>query len=60
MRLIHKSTFERNVAQCHIGLKHVLSSQFDATPDHKGVGGVPECASKGARKVRFAAPHQSA
>jgi hypothetical protein len=60
MRLVHKSTSKRNVAQRHLGLKHVLSSQFDATPDHKGVWGVPECAPKGARKVRFAAPHQSA
>ena len=58
MRLIRKSTFKRNVAQRHIGLKHVLSSQFDATPDHKGVGGVPECAFKGARKVPFAALYQ--
>jgi hypothetical protein len=60
MRLIYKSTSKRNVAQWHIGLKHVLGSQFDATPDHKGVWGVPECAPKRARKVRFAAPHQSA
>jgi signal transduction histidine kinase/ligand-binding sensor domain-containing protein len=60
MRLIDKSAFKRNVAQRHIGLKHVPSSQFDATPDHKGVWGVPECAPKGARKVRFAAPHQHA
>jgi hypothetical protein len=60
MRLIYKSTAKRNVAQWHIGLKHMLGSQFDATPDHKGVWGVPECAPKGARKVRFAAPHQSA
>jgi hypothetical protein len=60
MRLIHKSTFKRNVPQRHLRLKHVLRSQFDATPDHKGVGRVPECAPKGARKVRFAAPHQSA
>jgi hypothetical protein len=60
MCLIHKSTSKRNVAQRPIGLKHVLGSQFDAAPDHKCVGGVPECAPKGARKVRFAAPHQSA
>lgn len=60
MRLIDKSAFKRNVAQRHIGLKHVLSSQFDATTDHKGMGGVAECAPKGARKVRFAAPHQRA
>jgi len=60
MRLIYKSASKRNVAQRHIGIKHVVSSQFDATPDHKGMGGVPECAPKGARKVRFAAPHQSA
>jgi hypothetical protein len=38
MRLIYKSTSKRNVAQRHIGLKHVLGSQSDATPDHKGVG----------------------
>jgi hypothetical protein len=38
MRLIDKSTSKRNVAQRHIGLKHVLGSQFDATPDHKRVG----------------------
>jgi hypothetical protein len=60
MRLIYKSASQRNVAQRHIGLKHVLGSQFDATPDYEGVGGVPECAPEGARKVRFAAPHQSA
>jgi hypothetical protein len=60
MRLIHKSTSKRNVAQRPMGLKHVLSSQFDATPDHKGVGGVTECAPKGARKMRFASPHQGA
>ncbi|SRR6266481_2978207 len=60
MRLIHKSTSKRNVAQRHIGLKHVLRSEFDATPDHKGVGGAPECAPKGARKVRFATPYQRA
>jgi len=59
MRLIHKATAKRNVAQTHIGLKHVFGSQFDATPDHKGVGGVSEYALKGARKVRFAATHQS-
>jgi hypothetical protein len=59
MRLIHKATSKRDVAQRHIGLKHVFGSQFDATPDHKGVGGVPEYAPKGARKVRFAATHQS-
>jgi hypothetical protein len=60
MRLIDKSTSKRNVAQRHIGLKHVLGSQFDATPNHKGVGGVPECAPKGSRKVRLAAPYQRA
>jgi hypothetical protein len=60
MRLIDKSDLKRNVAQRHIGLKHVLGSQFDATPDHKGVGGAPECAPEGAREVRFAAPHQCA
>jgi hypothetical protein len=38
MRLIYESTSKRNVAQRHIGLKHALSSQFDATPDHKGMG----------------------
>jgi len=38
MRLIDKSTSKRNVAQRQIGLKHVLSGQFDATPDDKGVG----------------------
>jgi signal transduction histidine kinase/streptogramin lyase len=60
MRLIYKSTGKRDVAQRHIGIKHVLSSQFDATPDHKGVRGAPECAPKSARKVRLAAPHQGA
>jgi hypothetical protein len=60
MRLIDKSASKRNVAQRHIGLKHVRSSQFDATPNHKGVGGVPECAPKGSRKVRLAAPYQRA
>jgi hypothetical protein len=60
MRLIHKSTSKRNVTQRHIGLQHVPSSQFDATPDYEGVGGVPECASKGARKVRFAALNECA
>ena len=58
MRLIYKSTAKRNVAQWQIGLKHMLGSQFDATPDYKGVGGVPECAFKGARKVPFAALYQ--
>ena len=58
MRLIRKSTFERDVAQRHIGLKHVLGSQFDATPDHKAVGRASECVSKGAGKVRFAALYQ--
>ena len=60
MRLICKSASKRNIAQGHIGLKHVLSGQFDTAPDHKGVGGVSECALKGARKVRFAALHQGA
>jgi hypothetical protein len=60
MRLIRESAAERNIAQRHIGLKHILGSQFDPAPDHEGVGGVSECASKGARKVRFAAPHQNA
>jgi hypothetical protein len=60
MRLIRESASKRNIAQGHIGLKHILGSQFDATSDHKGMGGVSEGASKGARKVRFAAPHQSA
>jgi hypothetical protein len=41
MRLIHKATSERNIGQRHIGLKHVLGSQFDATPDYEDVGGVP-------------------
>ena len=60
MGLIHKATSKRNVAQWHIRLKHVLGSQFDATPDHKGVRGVAECAPEGAREVRFAARHQGA
>jgi hypothetical protein len=59
MRVIHKSTTKRDVAQRHIGLQHVFGSQFDATPDHKGMGRVPKCGPEGARKVRFAAPHQS-
>jgi hypothetical protein len=59
MRVIHKSTPKRDVAQRHIGLQHVFGSQFDATPDHKGMGRVPKCGPEGARKVRFAAPHQS-
>ena len=60
MRLIHKSTSKRNVAQRHLGLKHVLGGQVDATADYEGVGGVTEGAPKGARKVRFAAQYQSA
>ena len=60
MRLIRKSASKRNIAQGHIGLQHILGSQFDPTPDHKSVGGVSEGASKGARKVRFAAPHEDA
>jgi hypothetical protein len=60
MRLIRKSASKRNIAQGHIGLQHILGSQFDATPNHKGMRGVSERASKGARKVCFAAPHQSA
>jgi hypothetical protein len=59
MRVIHKTTTKRDVAQGHIGLQHVFGSQFDATPDHKGMGRVPKCGPEGARKVRFAAPHQS-
>ena len=55
MRVIDKSGSKRNVAQRHIGIEHVLGSQFDATPDHEGVGGVAECSFEGARKVRFAA-----
>ena len=46
MRLVRKSAFKRNFAQGHIGLKHILGRQFDTTPDHKGVGGVSECAPK--------------
>jgi hypothetical protein len=38
MRLIRKSAPERNVAQGPIRLKHVLGGQFDAAPDHEGVG----------------------
>jgi hypothetical protein len=60
MRLIHKSTFKRNLAQGGISLQHVLSSQFDAASHHKCVWGVPECAPEGARKVRFAALHERA
>jgi hypothetical protein len=60
MRLIHKSTFERDVAQSLIGAKHVFGRQFDAAPDHESMGGVPERASKHARKVRLAARHQCA
>jgi hypothetical protein len=60
MRLIHESTFKRNLAQGRISLKHVLRSQFDPTPHHKCVWGVPECAPEGARKVRFAALHDRA
>jgi hypothetical protein len=37
MRLVHESTSERNIAQGHVGLKHVLGGQFDATPDNEGV-----------------------
>ena len=44
MRLIRKSASHRNIAQGHIGPKHVLRSQFDTAPDHEGVGGVSECA----------------
>jgi hypothetical protein len=60
MRLIRKSACKRNIAQGHIGLKHVLGSQFDPTADDESVWGVSECASEGARKVGFAAPHQGA
>src|ERR1700732_955446 len=60
MRLIYKSTSKRNVAQRHIGVQHELGSQFDATLDYEGVRGVPECAPKGARKVRFAALNERA
>ena len=60
MRLVRESASKCNIAQGHISLKHVLRSQFDATPDHKGVGGVSECAPKGSRKVCFASQHQSA
>ena len=60
MRLIRKSASKRDIAQGHIGLQHILGSQFDPTPDHKSVGGVSEGASKGARKMRFAAPHEGA
>jgi hypothetical protein len=60
MRLIHESTLKRNLAQGRISLKHVLSSQFDATPHHKCMWGAPECAPEGARKVRFATMHERA
>jgi hypothetical protein len=60
MRLIHKSASKRNLTQRHIGLKHVLGSQFEATPDDKGMRGVSECAPKGAREVRFAALNERA
>jgi hypothetical protein len=60
VRLIDKSTPQRNFAQGHIGLHHVPGSQFDATPDHKGVGGVTECGPEGAGKMCFTAPHERA
>jgi hypothetical protein len=60
MRLIHKSTLKRNLAQGRISLKHVLSGQFDATPHHKCMWGAPECAPEGARKMRFATLHERA
>jgi hypothetical protein len=54
VRLIHKSTSKRYVAQGLAGLKHELSRQLDSTPDYIDVGGVTECAPEGARKMGFA------
>ena len=60
MRLIYKSTAQRDVTKGCIRLKHVLSCQLDPTPNYKGMGGVPERSPEGARKMRFAALHKSA
>ena len=62
MRLVHKSTSKRNVAQRHIGLKHVRGSHpMRRRPQMRGR--VPECAPKGARKcasLRHTSAHRSA
>jgi hypothetical protein len=58
MRLVRESTSERNIAQGPVGLKHLLGSQFDATPDNEGVRRVPQSGPEGAREVRLAAAHQ--
>jgi hypothetical protein len=60
MRLIHKPASNRDVTEGRIRLKHVLSRQFDATPDDKRVRGVSECVPEGARKVRRAALYERA
>ncbi len=48
VRLIHEPASKRNVTEGGIRLKHVLSRQFDAPPDDKNMGGVPEGVPEGA------------
>ena len=48
MRLIHKSTSKRNVAQGRMGRKHALGGQFHATSHQENVRRLPEGALEGA------------
>jgi hypothetical protein len=41
VRLVGESASQRNVAQGRIRLQHVSRGQFQATPDHEGVGWFP-------------------
>jgi hypothetical protein len=55
VRLVREAAPDRNVAEGSVGLKHVLSGQLHATPDHKSVRRLPEGELKSTREVRLAA-----
>ena len=54
VRLVDKSTAQRDVAQRQVGLQHVLNRALQPAPDHEGVRGFSERPLEGAREMRFA------
>ncbi|HUA27190.1 MAG TPA: hypothetical protein VMA54_23880 [Steroidobacteraceae bacterium] len=60
MRLIRKSTAQRNLAQIRLGLQHASCGKLQPAPDHEGVRRLAERKPEGAREVRLAALHQHA
>jgi hypothetical protein len=54
VRLICKSTSQRNVTQRHAGLKHVLSGVLQPPTDHECVRRLSKCALEDTRKMGWA------